>query len=338
MSNKDEVELQALLSISKSSSSHSNSECSPKTAIERTEDKGFTGVPIQWASSNGTDFFPAGSTSKDLSPGVYDIRISQAGLFFSRVPIGTEKLLVFPDTNIEKVVKEIQKFWTRQEKFKQFGLTFKRGILMWGPPGSGKTCAIKLITRDIINLGGVVIRMGEPDVTANGLRIFRQIQPDTPVVVLIEDIDATIEKHNESDLLNILDGFEGLHKIVFVATTNYPEKLGPRIVNRPSRFDKRFKIGYPSDVSRRMYLEYIAGDAVKDIDIERYVADTGNEMSFAHLKELFTAHYIMGDEYKEALEMIENMKDNITSSQDNEGRTGFGAKRRKRHDPGGYSE
>jgi hypothetical protein len=291
----------------------------------------FTGRPIQFSSSDGTAFYAAGTTSPELSPGVYDILVTRQGICFNKVPMGDEKLIIFPDTSIQRVVNEIQKFWSREEQFKKFKVVYKRGILMWGPPGSGKTCALKLITRDIVSRGGVIFKMDNPDTMTQGVRLFRQIQPETPIMILIEDIDATIKIYNESDLLNLLDGFEATHKIVFVATTNYPEELGPRIVNRPSRFDKRFKIGYPSATSRRIYLEAIAGDAIGDIDVEAYIRDTNNNMSFAHLKELFTAHYIMGDSYEDAVLMINSMKEVISSDQDVERRTGFGRKATECH-------
>ncbi|MFK5088309.1 AAA family ATPase, partial [Klebsiella pneumoniae] len=76
----------------------------------------------------------------------------------------------------------------------------------------------------------------------------------------MEDIDATLEIYNESTVINLLDGVDRVDKIVFLATTNYPEKLGTRIMNRPSRFDKRFKVGYPTDNTRKIYLEHLIQD------------------------------------------------------------------------------
>jgi len=125
------------------------------------------------------------------------------------------------------------------------------------------------------------------------MRVLRQIQEDTPVVVIIEDIDSFLEIYNESEILNVLDGVNEVNKVVFLATTNYPEKLGARIVNRPSRFDKRFRIGYPSKTSRRMYFEHLIGEGDENklkqkisdlnLDLDRWVEDT-DEMSVAHLR------------------------------------------------------
>ncbi len=206
----------------------------------------------QWSSSDGTIFFPIGKTAGMLKPGVYDIGHCQQGLYFEKIPVRTEGLIKFPDTKSESVVEEVQKFWNREEVFSKYGLTYKRGIILYGPPGSGKSCTVQLIMSDVVERGGIVIEFHRPDLFIDGLRKLRKIQPDTPVVAVMEDIDSLLEMHNESEILNILDGVNEVHKVVFLATTNYPDKLGHRIINRPSRFDKRFKIGFPTEASRRV--------------------------------------------------------------------------------------
>jgi SpoVK/Ycf46/Vps4 family AAA+-type ATPase len=123
-----------------------------------------------------------------------------------------------------------------------------------------------------------------------------------------------------------LDGINQIEKVVFLATTNYPEKLGPRIINRPSRFDKRFKIGYPNEESRRIYLEHLIGKDNIDslnIDLQKWVVDT-HEFSLAHLKELFTAVVILGDNYEDSLECLNLMKEEAPDSFQDVDRKDFG--------------
>ena len=289
---------------------------------------GTVGGYVQWTSSDGKNFFPASQTVRELTPGVYEIFHSQTqGLFFAKIPVLTTGLIRFPETNSEKVVEEIQKFWNKEDIFREYNLTYKRGIILWGPPGSGKSCTIQLIMRDVVDRGGVVVKFGNPALFIEGMRKFREIQPKTPVVVLMEDIDSILECYNESDVLNILDGVSQIEKAVFLATTNYPEKLGARIINRPSRFDKRFKIGHPNEESRRIYFEYIMGGAEKikelNVDLARWVEDT-DKFSIAHLKELFTAVIILGDDYEEAIEALSSMREQNPKSSDDEERASMG--------------
>jgi hypothetical protein len=280
---------------------------------------------VHWTTSDKRIFIPAAKTVKKLTPGVYEFKMSQnIGLYFEKIPVKTEGLLRFPDTNSDKVVAEIQKFWDREAIFKEYKITYKRGILLYGPPGSGKSCTIQLMMEDVVKRDGIVVKFTEPYVFIDGLRVLRQIQPETPVVTIIEDIDSTLELYNESEILNILDGVNETNKVVFLATTNYPEKLGARIVNRPSRFDKRFRIGFPSAQSRRMYFEFLCGDKKpKDlgVDMTKWVKDT-DEMSIAHLKELFVAVVILGDSYKEAIDTLKSMRE-FLEDKDYEANMGF---------------
>lgn len=278
---------------------------------------GFT----QWSTSDSKRFIPTSRTQAELTPGVYDILHSNTvGTYFEKIPVLTVGLLRFPETNSERVVSEIQSFWKREHLFREYKLTYKRGIILWGPPGSGKSCTIQLIMRDVVDRGGVVIKFTHPSLFLEGIRKFREIQPDTPIVVLMEDIDSIIENYSESEVLNILDGVNQVEKVVFLATTNYPEKLA-RIINRPSRFDKRIKISHPNAESRRMYLDFVIGgpDKVKElkIDLDQWVEDTEN-FSLAHLKELFTAVVILGDSYDDAIEALSLMKEDMPDSEDDE--------------------
>ena len=276
----------------------------------------------QWSTSDSIHFLPTATTVKQLVPGTYDIKSSQAnGIYFEKIPVVTHGIIRFPETNSEKIVLEIQKFWEREKLFRDYRLTYKRGVMLYGPPGSGKTSAIQLVMRDVIERGGVVINFLSPGLFLAGIRKFREIQPETPIVVLMEDIDSIIEINSESEVLNVLDGVNQIEKAVFLATTNYPERLGDRIINRPSRFDKRFKMGHPNPESRHLYLEFIMGGSEKvkemQINLEKWVEDT-EDFSLAHLKELFVAVVILGDHYDDALQTLMLMREeNLSSNDDN---------------------
>jgi GTPase SAR1 family protein len=288
---------------------------------------------VQWTTPDGKTFIPASTTADKITPGVYEIRHSDAaGTYFQKIPVLTQGLLRFPQTNSEKVVTEIQKFWERESLFREYKLTYKRGIILWGPPGSGKSCTIQLIMRDVVDRGGIVIKFTHPSLFTEGMRIFREVEPDTPIVVLMEDIDSTLHHFNESEVLNILDGVNQIEKAVFLATTNYPEELGERIINRPSRFDKRFKIDHPDSQSRKMYFEYLIGEKKIDelnIPIDKWVADT-EKFSLAHLKELFVAVVILGDQYEEAIETLLSMKEERLDSSKDEYRSQVGFVKHKK--------
>jgi SpoVK/Ycf46/Vps4 family AAA+-type ATPase len=281
---------------------------------------------VQWTSSDNKNFIPTSRTVERLPPGTYDIGMNQAnGLFFEKVPVLENDLVVFPESNTEKIVGEIRRFWDREEIYRRHRLAFKRGILLYGPPGSGKSCTIQLVMNDVVQRNGIVINFCEADLFVAGARKLREIQPDTPVVVLMEDVDSILQDNEESSVLNVLDGVNQIDKVVFLATTNYPERLGERVINRPSRFDKRFKIGYPDERTRRIYFERIIGDKLigdLKIDLDLWVRKT-DEFSMAHLKELFVAVAVLGDDFDEAVETLISMKEDGISSRDDAKKMGF---------------
>jgi ATP-dependent 26S proteasome regulatory subunit len=281
----------------------------------------------QFTTSDGNKFYPSGATVARITPGIYDIQVdNMKGIFFNKIKVKTDGLLRFPETNSEAVIEEISKFWEREHVFKKYNLNYKRGIFLYGPAGSGKSSTIQLICEDVIKREGVVFKFTSPGLFCDGLRIFREIQPDTPVVVLMEDVDSIVESYNESDILNILDGVDQISKVVYLATSNYPERLGQRLLNRPSRFDKRFKMGHPKKSSRVLYFNHLIDEKTQkeyDVDLDKWVEDTEN-MSVAHMKELFVSVCILGNPYEEAIEILRNMMDHKPrSDEDNFGKIGF---------------
>lgn len=286
----------------------------------------LVGNYVQWTTSNNQEYFPAAQTREIIPPAAYEISVSAAsGLFFSKIQIKTTNLIRFPDSNSDKVIDEIKMFWDSRDVFITHGMPYKRGICLWGPPGSGKSSCIQFIMQDVIARGGIVIKFTQPDMFLKGYRILREVQPETPVVALMEDLDSILEDWSESSVLNILDGIDEVENIVFLATTNYPEKLGARIINRPSRFDKRFKIGFPTSEARKIYLEHLfRGGDIKDsaVYVDEWAKDTDG-LSIAHLRELYVAVIILGNNYKDALATLKTMDEDISSANDGGFRLGF---------------
>ena len=323
-SDADEEELHQILSNAPPPSDAQERDCgeSPSLVsfgtVPSSGDSKFTSKSVQWSTFDGKIFIPTGTTVGTLSPGYYEINSSpDIGIYFELVPVKTDGILQVPDANTHKVIEEIKKFWDREEIFRSYNLTYTRGIMLWGPAGGGKSSTLQLVSRDVIERGGIVIKFENPYHFSIGIRKLREIQPDTPVVVLMEDIDSTVRVYNETVVLNIIDGVDRMDKIVFLATTNYPELLGDRIMNRPSRFDKRYKVGFPSAAARQMYFEFLKGDnVIPEMDnIAQWVEDTEN-FSVAHMKELFVAVVVLGDEYDSAVKTLKAMKTVVTSGND----------------------
>jgi hypothetical protein len=268
--------------------------------------------PSRWAEvEDGAAYVATGRSYEALSPGLYDPQmIPNMGLAFIPAPVKDEVLIRFPDSPSLEVVEEIQSFWGKGESFRVHGLPFKRGILLWGPPGSGKSATLRVLARDVIDRGGVVFVFNTAFLPA--YRVFRDVQPETPLVVLMEDLDSLLNPNTESRILNILDGAEQIDRVVFLASTNYPERLGSRITDRPSRFDRRVKISHPGPGSREVYLRSLMREG-DDLDLFQWVHDT-DRFSLAHLKELFVGVQILGGNYPKVLKELKTMREDKAAS------------------------
>lgn len=260
----------------------------------------------QWTLGN-EKFYPAGRSVDTLPPGFYQIESNpNEGLYFRALPFAVTGLLRFPETYVDQTVAEIQDFWEKEPQFRARKLAYKRGFLFWGPPGAGKSCTIKLVCKDVIDRKGVVLKYGNPYTFQEGLRVLRQIHPDMPIVVIMEDIDDVMDQWPESEVLNFLDGVEGVDKVVFLATTNIPDRLDFRTLDRPGRFDQVLPVGPPPPKTRAMYLEHVAGEPPED----QWIKDTDG-FSLAHLKELYVAVRLLGCAYEVTLARLRSMREEM---------------------------
>ena len=94
---------------------------------------------------------------------------------------------------------------------------------------------------------------GAPD--QMGIRaIFEKARELAPCLLVLEDLDSLITPNNRSYFLNELDGFAGNEGVLTLATTNHPERLDPAILDRPSRFDRKYPFPLPEREERLAYI------------------------------------------------------------------------------------
>jgi hypothetical protein len=273
----------------------------------------------QWQVGANDIFRPAGITRETIPPGVYTFDRDDNGLYAKKIKVITDTLVELPDNASERVLSGMAKFWSMEDRYRKHGLLYKRGILLWGPPGSGKTATITLLNKYLLENGGIVIMCDHPRITSMGLEALRRIEPTRRIICIMEDIDEIIEKYGEHDLLALLDGENQVDNVVMLATTNYPDRLGARIINRPSRFDERILVDMPSKDARRKYLQHILGDIP---DVNKWVNDTEG-LSIAHLREMTAAVRCLDQDYDSVLKRLKSMKHKIKNIEGQENKTGF---------------
>lgn len=280
----------------------------------------------RWAASHDT-FWGATQTYDQLPAGLYRCDVShQLGPILHRIQVETDNLLTLPDDDSAAIISEFKRFWEVEDEFRKRGFLMKRGFLLWGPPGSGKTSTIQLLIKELIERNdGIVLLIERPDVAASCLQMVRQIEPKRPIIAVMEDIDALIERFGENQYLALLDGEAQVDNIVFLASTNYPERLDKRFVDRPSRFDTVRYIGMPSAEAREVYLQ-TKEPSLEGRELAEWVASSDG-FSIAHLKEMIIAVKCFGQSLSEVTERLEALHSRKPTSEDAPDRqpVGFGA-------------
>jgi hypothetical protein len=319
----DEMSLQDFGNVTARSTRVRGKSNSPAPTAESPTDKDHNSTTlVQWANCGPNTFKPVSNTFDTLDRGVYSVSVSQYhGLMFTQNTINVDELLRFPDSVSERILSEITTFWGKGDKFKEHGFLHRRGYLLHGPAGSGKTCLVQQIIADIVNADGLVFLCNtHPSVFNDGLSLFRKVEPMRPVVCLFEDIDAIIDEHGEDEILTLLDGENQINRVLNIATTNYPEKLDKRLVARPRRFDRVIKIGMPGKDVRKVYFQKKL--KVTDVEMEKWLVSTEG-FSFAACAELVISVCCFEKPFEDAVATLTDMMTAKISSADYTDRVGF---------------
>jgi SpoVK/Ycf46/Vps4 family AAA+-type ATPase len=270
----------------------------------------------QWEIGPNDEYRATGATQPKLPAGVYRVLNTQRGIIFSRTFVLTDKLIDLKNSASSEIIEGIRTFWRSEDRFKKYGMLYKRGVLLWGPPGSGKTVTISLLINELISDGGMVILCDNPNLCVHALAQVRRIEPDRRLIVVEEDIEELMQHHGEHNLLALLDGENQIANVVHVATTNYPEELGARIINRPSRFDEVKKIGMPNELARLAYFQAtVPAYGGIDISLSEWVTDTEG-MSIAHLRELVVSVLCLQRDYRSTIDRLKRMQIRPKSHED----------------------
>lgn len=192
----------------------------------------------------------------------------------------------------ESIRSEFKQFLDSEERYGQLNISWRRGALFIGPPGNGKTHCVRALVKDL----GVPIlyvqSLSHNRFTSEQLwqQVFQRARKLRPCVLVLEDLDSLVNDGNRSFFLNQLDGFEQNHGMIILATTNHPEQIDTAIVDRPSRFDRKYHFDLPATNERRLYLDSWLKKLSDETGWQETeigaVVDATSDFSFSYLKEL----------------------------------------------------
>ena len=211
----------------------------------------------QAGGKNAMSFGMGKSSAKVYVPSTQGIRFSD----------------VAGEDEAKESLQEIVDYLHNPEKYTQAGASMPKGILLVGPPGTGKTMLAKAVAGEasvpFFSISGsefveMFVGMGASKVRD----LFRQAKEKAPCIVFIDEIDAIGQKRSSgggyggndereqtlNQLLTEMDGFEGNTGVIILAATNRPESLDPALT-RPGRFDRRVPVELPDLKGREAILK-----------------------------------------------------------------------------------
>lgn len=215
----------------------------------------------------------------------------------ARVLTGENPTVTFDDVagvdEAKHELLEVVEFLREPEKFISLGARIPKGVLMVGPPGSGKTLIAKAVSGEagvpFFSISGSEFVEMFVGVGASRVRdLFEQAKRSSPCIVFVDEIDAVGRhrgaglggSHDEREqtlnqILVEMDGFDTDTNLIVIAATNRPDILDPALL-RPGRFDRRVVLDRPDRVGREQILEvHVRGKPIgPDVDLNKIAQQT----------------------------------------------------------------
>ncbi|MFX1252334.1 MAG: CDC48 family AAA ATPase [Promethearchaeota archaeon] len=232
----------------------------------------------------------------------------------------------------QELVEVVEWPLKRRENIQRMGINPPNGVLLYGPPGSGKTLLAKAVATEseanFIAIKGPELISKWVGESEKAIReIFRKARTASPAIIFFDEIDATAVRRGVSDstlvnervisqLLTEMDGMEPLTDVIVIAATNRPDMIDPALL-RPGRIDRLVNIP-PPDPSSRMKIFEIHTKGMplaEDVDLEKLAKQTDSyvgadielicrEAAMLALRENIDAEHVYQRHFEEALQAI----------------------------------
>ncbi len=247
---------------------------------------------------------------------------------FQAIKGATFDNLILKGTLKQEIRDDMTQFFAARATYEEYGIPWKRGILFVGPPGNGKTHAVKALINAMEQpcLYVKSFRADYGSEEGNISNVFDRARKTAPCILVFEDLDSLLNDQNRSFFLNELDGFAANIGVVTLATTNHPERLDPAILDRPSRFDRKYPFDLPEQTERQAYITMWNTSLKPALRLSDEAINTLSELtegfSFAYLKELFLSSMMrwIANEQKGTMEQtmsgqVHKLKEQMESTQ-----------------------
>jgi transitional endoplasmic reticulum ATPase len=205
----------------------------------------------------------------------------------------------------KNLIEDVQGFFDNQDIYNEYSVPWKRGVILHGVPGNGKTASIKALMNSLYNredaIPSLYVKAFQTSCQTEQYairEIFQMARTSAPCLLIFEDLDSLVNDDIRSYFLNEVDGIESNDGILMIGSTNHLDKLDPAISKRPSRFDRKYHFKIPGEEERKLYTNYWRQKLLKNDKVEfpeelcGVIAQLSEGFSFAYLKELFVMTFL----------------------------------------------
>jgi AAA+ superfamily predicted ATPase len=274
----------------------------------------------------------------EITPGCWRFEHKESDIVLRKAHFTKNNKLLEEYIHTKNLTDKIDSFFNKLDVYKKYEVFPKRGILLHGPQGTGKSQIISKISETYLNDPNTAVLIWPTDkFKARDINYSLQVMKYTNVdklILVIEDIGGVSVKTEgqqlavEPSLLNLLDNTQDTFKIatLIIATTNFPENLLQNLSNRPQRFDYLYKVDNPSSEFRSKFLEFFSLNKASEEELKLIAHKKYDKFSVAHIKEVVIRSELHDISIKESMnELLKQSELSANQFQAEKNKVGIGS-------------